>query len=298
MDIPVLTGFLNSLESYSQDLVQHLRAGVKLSHYTTLDGALGIVQGGDLWLSHLRFSNDDEEFHYGLRLVAQELDAQAAAVPGDAARLQRIEAVKALIEQQREQPIFICCFCEEDNLLSQWRGYADNGGGVSIEFDHQGFRQYSGEDSPLGLTRLWRVFYAESQQRGIIQKALDYPGWPSAAEADRVRYIADALAFFVPTFKNGDFRDEKERRLIFSPGGANAPKVRFRVRSGMLVPYVRMRDMAGIPEGAPAQPLPIKRLLVGPGRHRALNRESLRMALDAHGYAHVPVDVSSTPYRG
>lgn len=56
MVYPALVGFLNSLESYSSDLVQELRAGVKLCHYTTLDGAIGIVQGGDLWLSHLRFS--------------------------------------------------------------------------------------------------------------------------------------------------------------------------------------------------------------------------------------------------
>jgi hypothetical protein len=39
-------------------------------------------------------------------------------------------------------------------------------------------------------------------------------------------------------------------------------------------------------------------VLVGPGRHRLLNRDSLRMALDVHGCAKVPVDVSSTPYRG
>jgi hypothetical protein len=32
--------------------------------------------------------------------------------------------------------------------------------------------------------------------------------------------------------------------------------------------------------------------------HRLLNRDSLRMALDANGYVNVPVEVSSTPYRG
>ena len=298
MDYLALTGFLNSLESYSHDLVQELRGGVKLCHYTSLEGALGIIQGSDLWLSHLRFSNDDEEFLHGLRLVTEELEAQILAAQPDAERVSRIQAVQALIEKQREQPIYICCFCEHDNLLSQWRGYADNGGGVSIEFDAQGFRQYSGEDSPLGLTRLWRVVYKDASQRNVVRKALDYPYWPSQAQPDRVRYIADALAFFLPTFKNADFVDEKERRLIFTPNPVAAPRPRFRVRSGMLVPYMRMRDMAGVPPDAPPRPLPITRVLVGPGRHRLLNRESLRMALDAHGYPAVPVEVSSTPYRG
>jgi hypothetical protein len=298
MDYSVLTGFLNSLESYSQDLVQELRGGVKLCHYTTLEGALGIIQSGDLWLSHLRFSNDDEEFLYGLRLVHEELEALAGAAAADAQRVALIRAVQALVDQQRDQPIYICCFCEHDNLLSQWRGYADNGGGVSIEFDAQGFRAFSGEDSPFGLTRLWRVVYKDASQRNVVRKALDYPYWPPQAKADPARYIADALSFFLPTFKNADFIDEKERRLIFTPAPVNAPTPQFRVRGGLLVPYLRMRDMAGLPPAAPPRPLPIARVLVGPGRHRAANRESLRMALDVHGYGAVPVDVSSTPYRG
>jgi hypothetical protein len=299
MDYSALTGFLNSLESYSHDLVQELRGGAKLCHYTTLDGALGIIQGGDLWLSHLRFSNDDEEFLYGLRLVSAELEALAAAAGADAQRLDRVRVVQKLIDEQREQPIYICCFCEHENLLSQWRGYADNGGGVSIEFDAQGFRQYSGEDSPFGLTRLWRVVYRDESQRNVVRKAFDYPHWPLSQDPSaHERYIADALSFFLPTFKNADFLDEKERRLIFTPDPVKPPKPRFRVRGGMLVPYVRMRDMAGLPPEAPPRPLPITRVLVGPGRHRLLNRESLRMALDAHGYGQVPVDVSSTPYRG
>lgn len=298
MNYSALTGFLDSLESYSHDLVQELRGGAKLCHYTTLDGALGIIQSGDLWLSHLRFSNDDGEFVYGLDLVGKELETLAAGAVGDAQRLDRIRAVQELIDKQREQPIYICCFCEHENLLSQWRGYADNGGGVSIEFDAQGFRQYSGEDSRLGLTRLWRVVYKDPSQRNVVRKALDYPYWPLQAPTDQVRYIADALAFFLPTFKNADFIDEKERRLIFTPDPASPPQPRFRVRAGMLVPYVRMRDMAGQPPDAPPRPLPITRVLIGPGRHRTLNRDSLRMALNAHGYGAVPVDVSSTPYRG
>src|SRR5688572_1799270 len=61
IDIAVLTGFLNSLESYSEELVQHLRSGQKLCHYTTLGGAIGIIESGDLWLTNSRYSNDDEE---------------------------------------------------------------------------------------------------------------------------------------------------------------------------------------------------------------------------------------------
>ena len=35
------------------------------------------------------------------------------------------------------------CFCEDGDKLSQWRGYADNGKGVSIGFSAQELRCYS-----------------------------------------------------------------------------------------------------------------------------------------------------------
>jgi hypothetical protein len=106
MDFAALTGLLNSLESYSQDLVQELRGGARLCHYTTLDGALGIIQSGDLWLSHLRFLNDEEEFKYGLDFVGTELKKISDAAPADAKRVDRIRAVMSLIDKQRDQPIY------------------------------------------------------------------------------------------------------------------------------------------------------------------------------------------------
>lgn len=38
---------------------------------------------------------------------------------------------------------FVICFCEEGDKLSQWRGYADNGRGVSLGFAERELRQYS-----------------------------------------------------------------------------------------------------------------------------------------------------------
>ncbi len=99
-----------------------------------------------------------------------------------------------------------------------------------------------------------------------MRKAFDYPHWPSQVPGEQVRYIADALSFFLPTFKNADFIDEQKRRLIFTPDPVRPVPPRFRVRNGMLVPYVRMRDMANVLMEAPPRPLPITRVLVGPGR--------------------------------
>ena len=296
INIDVLTGFLDSMQSYSSDLIQHLRSGQTLCHYTSLEGAIGIIGGNDLWLTNTRFSNDDEELRHGHRLVDEVLDEFEKAAP-DQVRRDSLSDLRKAVTTARGEEVYVCCFCEKDNLLSQWRGYAENGGGVSIEFDAAGFAVVGGPDSPHGLMRLWKVFYKRDQQREIIRKCVDYPYWPGASDADHIPYIVDAIQFFMPTFKNGDFSDEQERRLIFTPRANSPIKQRFRTHRGLLVPYFSLKELS-LPGAFAGDMLPIKGVSVGPGLYRALNVESARMLLAKSGYLTVPVQASTTPYRG
>ncbi|TBW13193.1 DUF2971 domain-containing protein [Azotobacter chroococcum subsp. isscasi] len=301
IDIKVLTQFLNSLQSYSQDLVQHLRSGQKLCHYTSLEGAIGIISGRDLWLTNSCFSNDDEEMNYGYRLVDEILDdlRQVATNDGDGTRVDWLGRLADRIASSRGDQVYVCCFCEKDNLLSQWRGYAENGGGISIEFDPGGFTPFTGVESPHGLMRLWKVFYDREQQHKIVRACIDYPYWAAHGDDEKIPFIADALQFFIPTFKNADFRDEQERRLIFTPYPTAMPKPRFRTRRGLLVPYFSLQELSN-PTGVrdPNFRLPIRSILVGPSPHRALNLQSTRLMLDTNECSHVPAQASPTPYRG
>jgi hypothetical protein len=298
IDIAVLTQFLNTLESFSQDLVQHLRSGQKLCHYTSLEGAIGITSGGDLWLTNSRYSNDDEELNYGHRLVDAVFDELQTEASGNAPRLDWLRRLRSHLRVVRGDQVYVCCFCEKDNLLSQWRGYAENGGGVSVEFDPNGFTAFTGPDCPHGLMRLWKVFYEREQQRKIIRDCIDYPYWPPTGEDDRIRFIVDALQFFMPTFKNGDFREEQERRLIFTPYPTALPKPKFRTRQGLLVPYFSLRELSDTGGLGSGFKLPITRVMVGPSLYRALNVESTKMMLTKYDYVDVPVLASTTPYRG
>jgi hypothetical protein len=159
--------------------------------------------------------------------VVRELERAAQSNP---ARLTWFKTLGEAISAAKSDQTYICCFCERDNLLSQWRGYADNGGGVSFEFDPVGFTEITGRDCPHGLMRLWKVFYNRDQQRQILRKCIDYPYWPS--QADGIRFVVDALQFFMPTFKNPDFREQGGVNL---PPCANMAVRWFRARGGLLV---------------------------------------------------------------
>jgi hypothetical protein len=296
-DFHSLTSFLISVKSYTEDLIFGPAQGQALYHYTDLSGLQGIIQNHDLWLTHSRYSNDDEEITHGYRIVKEVIDEERNnALPPE--RVAFLDSLAELVREPSPEGVYICCFCLDDNLLSQWRGYGANGTGVSIRFDPAAFAYITGPDSPHGgLMRLWKVFYDTEKQKQIVKEAINYAfNDQSQAVDEKPRQAADAIQFFIPTFKNDGFSEEKECRLIFTPPPDCYVQPQLRVARGMLIPYYSMRKLTGdLPN---ANPLPITGVRVGPSANKRLNVESAQMLLAHEGYMDVNVDSSTTPYRG
>jgi hypothetical protein len=159
-----LMPFLRDVGSYHPDLIYGV-AG-RLFHYTDLNGFQGIISNNDLWLTHLRYSNDDEEMLHGQRVVREVIAEQInRSITSDQSAF--LESVKEKLKRQVD--VYICCFCLQDDLLSQWRAYGANGMGVSLGIDPSEFALLTGPVSPPGgLLRVWKVFYNVDQQRNII----------------------------------------------------------------------------------------------------------------------------------
>ena len=300
IDMPALNGFLSSVGSAAgPDLI--LSPGKELYHYTSLPGLLGVIENGDLWLTHTLYLNDEEEMAHGDHVAAEAIAAALSRSAADVKKSAYLKQLEALLGRPSNEGVYICCFCQRDNLLSQWRGYGANGAGVSLQFDSAGFAQWTGADCPYGLMRFWKVFYKAETQRRIVDAAIDY-SWSSQLDSVLcAQRAADAIQFFIPTFKNPDFEEEAEWRLIFTPNPLCLIKPCFRVRDTMLVPYYRLRDLAqsslAAPHAAPPQ-LPIGHVTVGPGAAKVLNVESVRMLLNGYGYTGIPIEASNTPFRG
>jgi hypothetical protein len=93
-DFKSLEGFLNSIHSYAPDesLILESKSVTELYHYTDLGGLKGIIDAGDLWLTHLRFSNDNEELTHGKDIVRGKLDERMASDPSE--RQDYLESIK------------------------------------------------------------------------------------------------------------------------------------------------------------------------------------------------------------
>lgn len=294
-----LRGFLDSIGSFSEDLILWYSLEQRLYHYTNLDGLNAIVANNDLWLTHAQYCNDEEELTRGLQVTQSVIQEQAKS--SDAKQREYLDELSNLLDSTCLEAVYICCFCEKDDLLSQWRAYAANATGVSLECEPTGFNYITGPDCPpaVGLMRFWKVFYKMETQQKIIRSAIKYyPSFePNAVPADWARWTAEAIRFFLPTFKNDAFAEEKEWRLIFTPTPNNATQPSYRVARGMLIPHYSLKELAAH-LGQVDHKLPLTAVRIGPSPNKRLNAASARMLLDRHGYSNVRVNVSESPYRG
>jgi hypothetical protein len=195
-----------------------------LYHYTTAQGLLGIVDGRSLWASDVRYMNDSSELTYAAGLIEAvtrelvskpEYSAVRAILPGG------IDVADHVRSGLRP---FIACFCEEQDLLSQWRGYGAGQAAFSLGLDLGSIVRAGALPSK---TYLRQVVYEEEEQRALLTVALEL--WLGMSlknletrglePSDLFPYPAiwalqETLAEYCLSFKHPTFAEEREWRLI------------------------------------------------------------------------------------
>ena len=308
-DIKALSSYLLGVQSTHYDFIRKLKKDEKgplFFHYSDLTGLRGIVTEHDLWLTHALFCNDEAELNLGIKIAREEI-AQISRQKGiPAKKKQYLDELDAWLKKTATESVYICCFCEADDTLSQWRAYGGNGNGVSIRLDAYEFERFSGE-RPYGLLCIWNVFYEEIKQRELMRNAIErtYDRFHTSPPGEIVRKAKDIIDFFVPTFKHSGFEGEEEWRMIFVPSATSPVKPRYRAARELLIPYFSLKELVASIRKQPIRKakasanqwrLPILQVCIGPSRHRELNRGSAQSLLNDAGYD-VPVIASNTPYR-
>src|SRR3978361_1076702 len=92
-----------------------------LFHYTSGEGLLAILRTGNLRGSNFTFMNDRSEFTYGAALLRQLCEERLTSSTGEFERA--ILELAAQGEPPADADLYLTCFCEKGDLLSQWRGY-------------------------------------------------------------------------------------------------------------------------------------------------------------------------------
>lgn len=216
----------------------------KLYHYTSLETMTAILENDQFRATQVRFSNDLEEYNAGKLLLKEFLDPA------------------------QERDCYMICFCQEADLLGQWREYAR--AGVSMELDFSRDSSFvivkEGEQSQAIYAEPIGVIYAkynlkeietadqinladipirlgdEQETLKIINSCIE--NFKKAVpEADDGFSLPDRIETIVPYIKNISFLEEKEVRLIFELMKSDRKMVCYMAdeRIGYRRPYINIR---------------------------------------------------------
>lgn len=264
-----------------------------LSHYTSLEVLHKIVESGTMWATDLFFMNDAAEFRFSIELIRSMLDCYTPVKPHAEAVLDHFSEIE---DVGNDQTLFSISFSEEEDLLSQWRSYCPDSGGVSISFNTSILKE-------LGCTagfQLFKCIYDEIEQKevltGVLESAIRIKD-SRGIDAEVRKVLVDGILKFAPMMKHPSFAEEREWRLVTEPMGFYEDRVQYRNGTSMLIPYTPMcivqEDLLGF-----------NHVTIGPNRspdlawlstHRFLKRKFLDGKLA--GFFPSFVRTSKTPFR-
>jgi len=289
----------------------------QLFHYTTFEGLNGITGTGRIWASNVRFLNDLSEPKYAAAILKRGIDAVKAKH-----KAKRENEAKHLLgnfwnsaQQQyaKEGPdAYAFCFCENGDLLSQWRGYAEKGRGCALGFDSEKLLERL--DKSNGQYLIKAIYKTDEQDEaiesavervtGILAELETAVGSLDTHFGENARVVKRRIHSAVyaevvrlqACLKSPAFQEEKEWRIVqFVHPQADEPKIRFRSSEGGIVPYLELQLSEATHDSQPT--LPIESVVLGPTVDPALIEEALRFMFSKRGDPAVKVTASRVPFR-
>lgn len=247
---------------------------------------MGILETRKLWATHARFLNDAMELEYAFDFIGKIL---ASYPPRDVFS----RATKRLAEPK--PAFFMACFCEADDLLSQWRAYTGNATGYSLGFDTRS----------LPTDHLVQVLYEPAAQEAEVRSVVDESLRDSYyTEEFRGFALEAALLRLSARLKHPSFEEEREWRLVYyledEHSGLDFTSFRASFRPGkqFVIPYMEL-DLPTKDGLWDDQVLHLASVRFGPCANPSEACYSLRWLLWRYGYADTDTAIcgSQAPLR-
>ena len=172
-------------------------------HYCPLSSFMGIIQSGEIWLSHQASMNDLTEARWFYHNLAEEAKKRITEQ-----NKKRIQSFLHKFEQDIKD-YFIASFSKAPDVLSQWTMYADNGRGVAIGFHTHKF-EMERKVPRFGTSKLgiFPITYLESTIRERAKELIEL-----AAEGIWGDTLPSVEPLILAT-KHEGFENEKEVRIV------------------------------------------------------------------------------------
>ena len=194
-------------------------------HYCSIDSFKSIIEHNCIRLCDVQKSNDSDErtffenimkstieyfINHPIALTSMSLKPNMYYVPLALRTVAEILSGSSSIRA----PIYACSFSMIDDQLSQWRGYADDGYGLSIGFSQHLCREHF--RNHFGAVH-YNYEQAVKASKLIIRNSLVACSQHEQEETFKANFILDilrkmeAIGIF---YKSNAFSEEKERRIV------------------------------------------------------------------------------------
>lgn len=196
-------------------------------YYCSLDTFYNILSTKTIYLSDPLKMNDPYEIMWYLNLLKQEYDILKDAGMADQSELDRMkrqsginfsaEELMKYINEKGQDNVYICCFSQHGDILSQWREYADKARGVSIGFDLNRFQAENIDVQKVKYS--YSVDDEDDSQRDVrnvsenTRMLIDINQIDDVTEQKKM-YLDELLRVLVE-YKNPGYEEEDEIRLIY-----------------------------------------------------------------------------------
>lgn len=285
-----------------------------LYHYCSTDSFHKIISGRSLRLSALSFSNDYLEGRLA-RLVIRSLSRESNL---DEYQKKNIEDLMDLFENSFDSHGF--CLSGSADVLSQWRGYADDGNGLSIGFSTKYLKSLiaNQQASRNGALALSQVLYTDDDHRKVVKPIFNevlkivkdpdfddrfFGGLLSIAPdnfildkrnkaAEKKFRLLEAMTKLLPkmfTLKTSAFSEESEWRLQESCVYREVSLGKHVASRNQLIPF-HLLNIDKIDDIEP-----IAEIVLGPKHKTPL--PNLKGFLDQYDFKNVVMRTSSASYR-
>lgn len=200
-------------------------------HYCSLDTFYQIISSSTIRLSNISKSNDSEEIMYILPHVKKycnKIFMEYNSYLDEEFKIKKnsINSFFDNIFNELSLSFYVICFTEEADLLSQWRGYANNACGVSIGFSTDCLypltcgisSNYNFSQVKYSLDELYDQITVYTKEK-IKKNFTNDNQKNSIVLMNIINAIISMLLYNSVLYKNPNFSEEKEWRLIFNPFG-------------------------------------------------------------------------------
>lgn len=222
-------------------------------HYTGAAGAFGILKSKALRLTSIEFMNDSAELKYASGSLVPWVAHQLLKDAGSERRALFDAQWRAYRERSSLPNMYVACFTEASDLLSQWRGYASPSG-YALGFSLDALKEMADRQNLL----VGPVVYTHSEAQQLLEKPVSAllrvlkEGLDPGNEDDFQRIYGTFSRHFKTIFetcmliKHPGFAEEREWRVYSRAWTDYRPLKTVIERRGELAPVLQMDLHRGV----------------------------------------------------